>query len=148
VRLAVHADNAAEDVMGGAKPLLPAAVAENDNVIATWQLLPREEIAAKIWADAKYGKKVRADSKSANDLGWLTGLGQARIAESVGANLAISAHLASKIQIISGGDTTLRVLRCYAVESLELVALRIRQRLENNRINNAEHGGVRTYPQT
>jgi hypothetical protein len=75
VRLAVHADNAADDVVGGAKPLLPAAVAENDDVIATWQLLPREEIAAKVWTDAKHGKKVRADPKSANDLGWLTGLG-------------------------------------------------------------------------
>lgn len=148
VRLAVHSDHPADDVMGGAETLLPAAVAENNHVIVTRQLLPLQKIAAQVGADAQNGKEVRADPKSANYLCRLARLGQAGITKRVGADFAAPIHFATQVQVVGGGDTTLWILRSYAVEPLELLALRVRQWFKEDRIDEAEHGGVSANPET
>jgi hypothetical protein len=148
MRLAVDANNAADNVVGSAEALLPAAVAKNNNVVVTGQLLTLQKIAAQVWADAKNGKEVRADPKGANDLRRLARLRQAGIAERVGADFAIGIHLASQVKVIGGRDTTLWILRSYAVEPLKLLALGVRQWFEENRIDDAEHGGVSADSET
>src|SRR3982751_3347623 len=53
VRFAIHANDAADDVVRGAAALLPATIAENDHVIAAADTLARKKVAPELWLDTK-----------------------------------------------------------------------------------------------
>jgi hypothetical protein len=57
-------------------------------------------------------------------------------------------HLALQIEEVGGRNTARRVLRSGAVDPIQLFGLGIGERLEQDRIENAEHSCVRADAET
>jgi len=147
VWLAIDSDGAPDDVMSAAETLLPASLTQNDHVIISRHIFAREKGASELWLDAKDREQVRRNAKSADYLGGLPGLSQARVAQGICADLPVSLHLSLQAQKVRGRDAALGILRCDAVKSLQLLAPGIGQRLQQNGIDDAEHGSVSANPQ-
>ena len=102
MRLSVEADGAADDIPSGAETLLPTTLTQDDYVVASSYVFPWEKVAAELRLDSKDGKEVRCDPKGANYLGGLARFRQARIAKGISADLTVTLHLATKIEIVRG----------------------------------------------
>jgi hypothetical protein len=144
VRLPVDPNHPANNLMGRPEALLPATLTEDDHVVVPRDILSRQEIAAKLWLNAEDWKQICRDAKRSDYLGGLARFRQARIAKGIGADIAIGLHLATKIKIVRSRDAALRVLWSNTIQSLELLAFRIGEWLEQDSIDDAKHCSVST----
>jgi hypothetical protein len=102
VRLTVDSNGAPNHVGSAPETTLPATLTDENDMIVPCQIFTRPKIAAQLRLNAQHGKQIGSDASGRNDLSRLTGLGKARVAQSVGANFTITLRLTAQIEEISG----------------------------------------------
>ncbi len=144
VYFAVDANGAADDAGVAPEARLPEPVTHHEDAVVAQDGFVGTEAAAELGLDPEGGKEVVGDAQAARNLRGLPGLGEVHVRKRIGGNLAVAAHLGPKIEVVGRRDPAPRVLGNGAIDAVQLAAVGIRQRAQQNLVDDAERRRVGT----
>jgi hypothetical protein len=142
VGFAVDANDATNDVGVASEAVLPTAVADQEDPVIAQEGFIGMEVAAELRLGAEDGKEIGGDAEAEDHLGGFARFGEAQAQNAVGGNFAVAIHLGLQREVVGRRKTAPRVLGGGAINAIQMIALRVGQRSQQNTIEDAEHRDV------